>query len=84
YGKSDSTFSLEMDARKASVEDEEYSRIFSRIDELEKEEEEAEKGNESVEDEQIQNEPDSTISEMSIHQEVRSSPVQVIDAVRFY
>ncbi|KAL0331586.1 UNVERIFIED_CONTAM: hypothetical protein Sangu_1704100 [Sesamum angustifolium] len=82
YGKSDSPFSLEMDARKASVEDEEYIRIFSRIDELEKEEEEAENGNESDEDEQIRNEPDSTITEMSIHQEVRSSPVQVIDAAK--
>ncbi|KAL0444298.1 UNVERIFIED_CONTAM: hypothetical protein Slati_2152500 [Sesamum latifolium] len=71
-----------MDARKASVENEEYVRIFSRIDELEKEEEEAEKSNESDENEGIQNEPDSTLSEMSIHQEVRSSPVQVIDVAK--
>ncbi|XP_011081368.1 RNA polymerase II subunit 5-mediating protein homolog isoform X2 [Sesamum indicum] len=82
YGKPDPTFSLEKDARKFSVEDEEYNRIFSRIDELEKEEEEAEKGNESDEDERIQNEPDSNISEMSTHQEVRSSPVQVVDVAK--
>ncbi|KAK4438686.1 RNA polymerase II subunit-mediating protein [Sesamum alatum] len=82
YGKSDSTSSLEVDARKAAVEDEEYTRIFSRIDELEKEEEEAEKANESDEDERKQNELDSTIREMSVHQEVRSSPVQAIDAAK--
>ncbi|KAI3457673.1 hypothetical protein Pfo_014336 [Paulownia fortunei] len=76
YEKSDSTTFVEVDDRKAAVEDEEYTRIFSRIAELEKEEEEAEKANESDEDEQIQNEPDSTISQLSIDQEVRSSPVE--------
>lgn len=42
YKKSDSVPPLEVDNGEATVEDEEYARIFSRMAELEKEEEEAE------------------------------------------
>lgn len=67
--------------------DEEYTRIFSRIAELEKEEEEAEKSNKSDEDEHIPNDPDSTSSNTSNNQEVRSLPVrrfQLIGALGLY
>ncbi|KAG8391218.1 hypothetical protein BUALT_Bualt01G0164900 [Buddleja alternifolia] len=72
--KFDST--LEVDDRKAAVEDDEYTRIFSRISELEKEEEEAEKANESDEDEQTQNELVRSANQISIDQEVKSSQVE--------
>ncbi|XP_075488086.1 uncharacterized protein LOC142527232 [Primulina tabacum] len=66
---------IEEDDTKAEVEDEEYARIFSRIAELEKEEEEAEKANEYEEDEQIPKVLDDSISPFSIDQ-VRSSQAQ--------
>lgn len=68
------THFIEEDHTKVEVKDEEYTRIFSRIAELEKEEEEAEKANE-YEDDQIQNLPDNSISPFSIDQ-VRSSQAQ--------
>ncbi|XP_073124744.1 uncharacterized protein [Henckelia pumila] len=73
----DKSFShfIEDDDTKAEVEDDEYSRIFSRIAELEKEEEEAEEVDEYEEDEQIQNVPDTVISPFSIDK-VRSSQAQ--------
>ncbi|KAG8391214.1 hypothetical protein BUALT_Bualt01G0164500 [Buddleja alternifolia] len=67
---------LEVDDRKAAVEDDEYTRIFSRISELEKEEEEAEKANESDEDEQTQNELVRSANQISIDQEIKSSQVE--------
>ncbi|XP_073123967.1 uncharacterized protein [Henckelia pumila] len=63
-----STHSVEGDDTKAKVEDEEYARLFSRIAELEKEEEEAEQANEYEEDERIQNVLDNSISPFSIDQ----------------
>lgn len=69
------THFIEGDHTKVEVEDDEYTRIFSRIAELEKEEEEAEKANEYEEDDQIQNVPDNSISPFSIDQ-VRSSQAQ--------
>ncbi|XP_050248331.1 uncharacterized protein LOC126695567 isoform X1 [Quercus robur] len=48
--KEDAPSSSEADKAKVSVEDEEYARIMSRLDELEKEELEAECGNETVEE----------------------------------
>ncbi|KZV39236.1 RNA polymerase II subunit 5-mediating protein [Dorcoceras hygrometricum] len=62
------THFIEEDDTKAEVEDEEYKRIFSRIAELEMEEEEAEKANEYEEDEQIPNVLDNSISPSSIDQ----------------
>ncbi|KAL6570511.1 hypothetical protein OROGR_000061 [Orobanche gracilis] len=69
---------LQGNSRKAADEDEEYMRIQMRLDQLEKEEEEeeAKRGGWPNEDEQIQNEPDSTISQNSIEQEVRSSSIE--------
>ncbi|KAK6157920.1 hypothetical protein DH2020_012168 [Rehmannia glutinosa] len=81
YENPDST-SLEVDNRKGADEDEEYERLKLRMDELEREEEEAERANESEssdEDEQTQNEANSTISQNSMNQEVRSSPVEASD-----
>ena len=48
--KEDAPSSSEADKAKVSVEDEEYARIMSKLDELEKEELEAECGNETVEE----------------------------------
>lgn len=84
---SDNASLVEVGDREAAAEDEEYTRIFSRIAELEKEEEEAEKSNKSDEDEHIPNDPDSTSSNTSNNQEVRSLPVrrfQLIGALGLY
>ncbi|KAL6529825.1 hypothetical protein OROGR_015448 [Orobanche gracilis] len=71
YKRTNST--LKGNSKKAAHEDEEYMRIQMRLDQLEKEEEEAERAGWPNEDEHIQNEPDSTTSQNSIEQEVRSS-----------
>ncbi|KAL8478102.1 hypothetical protein ACS0TY_030117 [Phlomoides rotata] len=62
YSKSDNNLPLEVNDGRATAEDEEYARIFSRMDDLEKEEEEAEKADESDDDEQLQGD-DSTDQE---------------------
>lgn len=60
-----------MDNGEDTVEDDEYSRIFARMAELEKEEEE-EEANGSDQDERIQNEQDNSVRRDSTDQEVRS------------
>ncbi|XP_051116990.1 uncharacterized protein LOC127241811 [Andrographis paniculata] len=72
----DSVLPFKMDETKATVEDEEYNRIFSRMAELEKEEEEAEKAEKSDEDEQITIKPQNSIHKVSTNQIGRSSPVK--------
>lgn len=52
--------------------DEEFDRIFSRMDELEKEEEEAEN---AIEDEGMENEDDFSFSKLQLSEEVKSSEV---------
>nr|GMD33422.1 RNA polymerase II subunit 5-mediating protein homolog isoform X1 [Ipomoea batatas] len=63
-GKFSFDFNCYIQDAKQEVDDEEYAHIFSRMDELEREEEEeAEKADESIEDE-----PDETNLDRSIHQ----------------
>ncbi|KAH6780968.1 hypothetical protein C2S52_012205 [Perilla frutescens var. hirtella] len=78
--KSDSVPLLEVDNGKAAIEDEEYAHIFSRMTELEKEEEEAEEANGSDHDEQIQNEQDQSVGRDSTDQEVRNIPIVTREA----
>lgn len=62
-----------MDNGEATVGDDEYSLMVARMDELEKEEEEAYG---SDQDERIQNEQDNSVRRDSTDQEVRSIPVR--------
>lgn len=52
--------------------DEEFERIFSRMDELEREEEEAEN---AIENEDVNNEDDFNFSKLQLSEEVKSSEV---------
>lgn len=63
----------EADNEKATVEDEEYARILSRLDELEKEELEAESVNEPDKDEQNEGDLGHYISQVSLDHKVTNS-----------
>lgn len=60
---------------KQEVDDEEYARILSRMAELEREEEEAEKANESIEDESDETNLGRSIHQLSLDQQIGSSEV---------
>ncbi|KAL6506814.1 hypothetical protein OROHE_022251 [Orobanche hederae] len=79
YKKTNST--LKGKNSKAADEDEEYMRIQMRLDQLEKEEEEAERAGCPDDDEQLQSEPDSTTSQNSVEQEVRSLSIEASEVL---
>ncbi|KAL7086567.1 hypothetical protein ACP275_13G009200 [Erythranthe tilingii] len=76
HKKSENTPSAEVGDKEGAYEDEEYTRLLARMAELEKEEEEAAKGDVSNENEQIQNETNSTSSQITTDEEVGSLSVE--------
>ncbi|EYU42818.1 hypothetical protein ABFS82_13G008100 [Erythranthe guttata] len=76
HTKSENTPFVEVGDKKGAYEDEEYIRLLARMAELEKEEEEAAKGDVSNENEQIQNEPNSTSGQITTDEEVGSLSVE--------
>ncbi|KAL8031186.1 hypothetical protein ABFX02_13G008300 [Erythranthe guttata] len=75
HKKSENT-PAEVGDKEGADEDEEYTRLLARMAELEKEEEEAAKGDVSNENEQIQNETNSTSSQITTDEEVGSLSVE--------